>query len=299
MKKHGNRSQTFTEYAILIAVVAAVLFGMRIYMERAVQQKFRESADVFGEGEQYAKGVTRAIYNDGPGPTPITPPSGKDICPGLLSKIDVLEGEIKDLNERAAAFEQSALNLNNSATDLNAQIPLLREQARQLRIQADGYEAQADAKDADALGKRNQAKALNAQADDKQKEIDDYKKNYPFCFPGGCVSSCADGDNCCCVLDSVANLGTEIASLRSEAALLNAQAAVLEDEAKVLHGKAASLYKAADDADGAADDLGGTQVPRLKEQAKSFQDQAADARSAAQKKEDQIEQLKKDYPKCF
>ncbi|MFA4853980.1 MAG: hypothetical protein WC616_01335 [Candidatus Omnitrophota bacterium] len=299
MKKQGNRAQVFTEYVILVAIVAAVLVGMRIYMERAVQQKFRESADVFGEGEQYAKGVTQATYSDTPGALPTIIPTAKDICPGLLSKIDVLDGEIKDLNERAAAFEQSALNLNNSATDLNAQIPVLREQARQLRLQADGYEAQADAKDADALGKRNQAKALNAQADDKQKEIDDYKKNYPLCFPSGCVSSCAEGDNCCCVLDAVANLGTEIASLRSEAALLNAQAAVLEDEAKVLHGKAASLYKAADDADGAADDLGETQVPRLKEQAKSFQEQAADARSAAQKKEEQIEDFKKNYPDCF
>jgi chromosome segregation ATPase len=314
MKKQGNRAQVFTEYVILVAIVAAVLVGIRIYMERAVQQKFRESADVFGEGEQYAKGVTRATYNDAPGTPPITPPSTKDICPGLLSKIDVLESEIKDLNERAESFEQSALNLNNSATNLDGQIPVLREQARQLRILADGYEAQADAKDADALDKRTQAKAfiaqakvLNDQADAKQIELDDLRDNYPsYCVSNPCASTCVDGGDCCCKDDAINKLVNDIAILRSDAAILiataadlNAKAAVLEYDAKVLHGKADSLYKAADDADQSADDLEETQVPSLNKQAKSFEEQAADARSAAQKKEDQIAQFKKDYPSCF
>lgn len=314
MKKQGNRAQVFTEYVILVAIVAAVLVGIRIYMERAVQQKFRESADVFGEGEQYAKGVTTAAYNDTPGisPTPITPTH--DICPGLLSKIEVLEGEIKDLNERAESFEQSALNLNDTATELDAQIPVLREQARQIRILADDYEGQADAKDADALDKRTQAKAfiaqakvLNDQADAKQIELDDLRDSYPaYCVSNPCASTCSEGDTCCCADDAINKLVNDIASLRSEAANLiaqaadlNAKAAVLEYDAKILHEKAASLYKAADDADQSANDLEEIQAPELKKRAKEFEDKAVDARNAAQKKEDQIEQFKKDYPKCF
>jgi|GEM_PF-1619171 len=411
MKKRGNRSQTFTEYVILVAIVAAVLVGMRIYMERAMQQKFRESADVFGEGEQYAKGVTQATYNDEPGfpPPPIDPP--KDICPGLLDKIKALEDEIRELNDRIASFEQSVLDLNNTIAELNAQIPILREQARQLRIQADDYEAQADAKDAAALAKRNEAKDFNAQADkkrdeldalkranpscysgcgcvtgsepscqtmneiaalekerdslrsqaaekkaqadDKQEDIDFYKKNFPQCFteppepcPGvkeaiaalegeikllhneetelnaqankkekeandkkatipacysgsGCLTTCDEGDNCCCVFDTVAKLELEIADLRGKAALSNAAAAVLESEAKNLHEKAASLYKAADDADAAADDLRDTQIISLEGQVEKFEEEINRARNDVQKKEQQIEDFKKNYPYCF
>ena len=314
MKKQGNRAQVFTEYVILIALVAAVLFGMRIYMERAVQQKFRESADVFGEGEQYAKGITTATYNDTPGtPTdPIVPTH--DICPGLLSKIEVLEEEIRDLNERAESFEQSALNLNNTVTELDAQIPILRDQARQIRVLADDYEARAVAKDVLALSKRNEAKAdiiaaraLNDQADAKQIELDDLREKYPYyCVSSPCVSTCADGEDCCCKDDAINTLVSAIATLRSDAAILiaaaaqlNSDAAELEAAALVLHGQAASLYKAADDADQAADDLEETQVPELKRRAKEFEDKAAEARSAAQNKEDQIAQFKIDYPKCF
>lgn len=59
-----SRSQSFAEYVILIALVVAVIIGMRIFMVRAVQEKFRQSADVFGQGEQYEKGVTNIIKNE-------------------------------------------------------------------------------------------------------------------------------------------------------------------------------------------------------------------------------------------
>ncbi len=58
MKTERNSAQTFLEYAILIAIIAAVVMAMRIYFVRAVQEKYRQAADVFGEGEQYERGVT-------------------------------------------------------------------------------------------------------------------------------------------------------------------------------------------------------------------------------------------------
>ncbi len=38
---------------------AAALIAMRVFMVRAVQEKYRQSADVFGQGEQYEPGVTQ------------------------------------------------------------------------------------------------------------------------------------------------------------------------------------------------------------------------------------------------
>ena len=58
MKKKYGKAQSFLEYAVVIIIVAAVVVAMRVYFVRAMQEKFRQSADVFGEGEQYHEGVT-------------------------------------------------------------------------------------------------------------------------------------------------------------------------------------------------------------------------------------------------
>ena len=41
------------EYAVLIGIVVCALMVMRFFMSRSIQEKYRKSADVFGEGEQY------------------------------------------------------------------------------------------------------------------------------------------------------------------------------------------------------------------------------------------------------
>lgn len=46
------------QYTILIILVVAAFMAMRNYMVGALQDKYRQSADVFGEGEQYEEGVT-------------------------------------------------------------------------------------------------------------------------------------------------------------------------------------------------------------------------------------------------
>jgi len=48
-----NKSQAILGYALLIAVVAAGLIAMSVYMKRRVQGSYKKSADVFGQGEQY------------------------------------------------------------------------------------------------------------------------------------------------------------------------------------------------------------------------------------------------------
>ncbi|MFH0763275.1 MAG: hypothetical protein V1925_05250 [Candidatus Omnitrophota bacterium] len=59
MKKINSKAQVLLEYALLIILVVAALVAMRYYIIGAVQEKYRQSGDVFGEGEQYEKGVTK------------------------------------------------------------------------------------------------------------------------------------------------------------------------------------------------------------------------------------------------
>ncbi|MFH0762493.1 MAG: Flp family type IVb pilin [Candidatus Omnitrophota bacterium] len=44
---------TTIEYAFLIAIVAAVLIAMSLYIKRALSGKWREVGDTFGYGRQY------------------------------------------------------------------------------------------------------------------------------------------------------------------------------------------------------------------------------------------------------
>lgn len=54
IKGFYHRGQAFIEYAMVIACIAAALMIMQIYIKRAVQGRFRESADSIGE--HYAPG---------------------------------------------------------------------------------------------------------------------------------------------------------------------------------------------------------------------------------------------------
>ena len=53
--RHGS---AMMEYAALIAIVAAALISMAVYIKRAVSGKYREVGDAFGHGEQFEPGVT-------------------------------------------------------------------------------------------------------------------------------------------------------------------------------------------------------------------------------------------------
>jgi hypothetical protein len=59
MKVKLNKAQTMVEYALLIVIAIAALLTMRIYLLRIVQEKFRQTADVFGSGEQFARNLTK------------------------------------------------------------------------------------------------------------------------------------------------------------------------------------------------------------------------------------------------
>lgn len=47
------RASFSIEYALLLAIVVAVLIGMSVYMKRALCGKWRSVGDTFGQGRQY------------------------------------------------------------------------------------------------------------------------------------------------------------------------------------------------------------------------------------------------------
>jgi len=58
-----NRAQSTLEYVVMIAVIAAALFAMQIYIKRGMQGKMRESADSIGQGFLYSPGATVSNSN--------------------------------------------------------------------------------------------------------------------------------------------------------------------------------------------------------------------------------------------
>src|SRR3989338_6170698 len=152
MKKKSNFAQTLLEYSILISVAAAALIGMRVYLTRAVQEKYRQAAEVYGQGEQYAKGITK----------------NSNLDSGLKSD-DVFiscEGAIKhvvDLNTQVGVLKNRVDNLNqllNDALGKNLQLEVEKaeseKEVQRLRDSATNMEAQAKQNrlDADGLGQR-------------------------------------------------------------------------------------------------------------------------------------------------
>jgi hypothetical protein len=54
----NRKAQSLIEHSTLIAVLVAALVGMFIYLRFSLQGRIRETADVFGRGEQYELNVT-------------------------------------------------------------------------------------------------------------------------------------------------------------------------------------------------------------------------------------------------
>jgi Flp pilus assembly pilin Flp len=44
-----NQAQTLSEYALLIAIISAAIFGMQVYVKRGLQARYKTVVDVTGE----------------------------------------------------------------------------------------------------------------------------------------------------------------------------------------------------------------------------------------------------------
>jgi len=55
-----NTAQSLIEYAILLSLIVAALFGMQVYLKRGIAGKMRSSADEMSGGFFYSPGATQA-----------------------------------------------------------------------------------------------------------------------------------------------------------------------------------------------------------------------------------------------
>lgn len=59
IKRHRNRAVSTVEYAMLIIIILGGLFLMRKQIARAVMGRWKAVGDSFGQGQQYAPGITQ------------------------------------------------------------------------------------------------------------------------------------------------------------------------------------------------------------------------------------------------
>ena len=64
MKNKIIRGMSVIEYSVLIVAVAVALLGMSVFLKRAVSGRWKQSADIFGFGRQYAPGNTTVEINN-------------------------------------------------------------------------------------------------------------------------------------------------------------------------------------------------------------------------------------------
>lgn len=175
MDRRRNKSQTFAEYALLIAVTAGALIAMRVYVIRGVQQKYRESADVFGQGEQYASGRTRITNLDGGTININREIPARDTCVFAAAEADRLERRINELNTKAGSLEQAS-------ADALEQALVLQQEAAALNSEAANFRNQAAQKEDQVAVLTSNVANLRVQAQQTQDKIDWYKSIYRNCF---------------------------------------------------------------------------------------------------------------------
>ena len=90
---------------------------IHLYLGRSIQERYRQSADVFGEGEQYAKGVTRPVETASQLHIP-DPEETQDFCENVLGQTAALEKKAMDLQNRISAYEVRISLMNQEITRL-------------------------------------------------------------------------------------------------------------------------------------------------------------------------------------
>lgn len=172
MKNINNHAQSLIVYALIISLTAAVIMSMRVYVTRMVQAKFRQSADVFGQGEQYAKGLTVVTNLDGD--------TRADIQPTTIGVISIAGQNF--IIGRVDSLEEQVDNLTKTADSLELDITQLDAQIAALNTQNMGQQAGALMKNKDMLMVR--LAIVSKLIEEKQQEIGWFKKKYPDYFKG-------------------------------------------------------------------------------------------------------------------
>lgn len=232
----NKRSQSILEYSVLIIIAVAAFFVSQPYIQRAVQEKYRQGADVMGEGNQYAKGITRAQdsgsssgYINGTFTPPITPPWDK--CPDIQAAYAALLNAIAELEDQILGMETLIADQAKIRQQIRhleeVELPMLQQQEAEFTATADSCAQQAKAYRDAAILKRSQAQAKEDQAAEIQ-----YCCQNPW--EGRCWFVTCD-------YDLINQLIMEAQWLRQQADADDAQAVPLEAKAARYYGYAANM----------------------------------------------------------
>lgn len=186
--KMQNKAQGLLAYMIFIAVIAGALITMKFFLQRTVQEKYRQSSDVWGEGEQYEPNRTTG------GMSGSTWKNRKELCPeaeakmagltaalsNLFQRIQKLLYEIEDLEGRAVALESRAADAQAQADRLREEllIPEALEVEKIIKPLKDEAKKLTD----QAKKRKEKIKTLNEEIKNLQKKIQQLKDFNPDCF---------------------------------------------------------------------------------------------------------------------
>jgi Flp pilus assembly pilin Flp len=291
MKRKKINSQSLIEYTTLLALVAAAVVAMRVFLTRSVQERYRQSADVFGQGEQYVRG--KVIDQSGESPLTKLPPlveETKDLgCEYVSGYVQSLSREYFGYDEPDPEHPGRLLHY-----------PGLREQERDfyrsaLMIEETLLELGGDASAQARLTRGRQAQAKRTQAIDKAKELNDQagELEREAAAKEEEAARAANDEQRQELLEEAADLRAEASDLRdvalSQSEQLNRQAAGLEGQATA--GSSAESESGNRDVD--------DQVRQLQKAAERFRQQAQQKDRAAQAKAQKIQKLKQDNATCF
>ena len=181
--KNKIKSQAFLEYTVLIIIAAAALLAMRIYFMRAVQEKYRQSADVFGEGEQYAPGVTQVTEMNEKSFDPVAQDANKDTCANIVARVKLMQNELNGSDQpvgckapdcvHVAGLIELAKKYEAQAVDIDGQVAILTKQ---------GMTNETVSLIESARVLREKAAFLRDKAQLKQDQIINLKLTRPECF---------------------------------------------------------------------------------------------------------------------
>ena len=285
MKRANKLAQLSFEYAIVIVLVVTAIVGMKLYFQRSLQERYRQSANVFGQGEQYAKGRTQETNSGDPAVVGGGPVGGALSCSTVNKLVTDLKNLITDLRGQADGFDTQADGKNIDAQALQTDIDKLGTDLIDLQTRAD------DNEEAARVNREHVIPRLEQEEAAIQQELDRFPMMYPECRDNtpseGRVGRLPESD---CerllkeIQDRLSNKQKELKNIKDATTKLEKDAIDFRQQAGQKNNERGNKLE---------------EKINLENNARSLQAKAAGLRNTADEKEAQINQYKTDFPDCF
>lgn len=144
---------------------------IHLYLGRSIQERYRQSADAFGGGEQYAKGVTRSVETASQLHIP-DPEETQDFCENLQGQTAALEKKITDLQKRISTNEVSIRLMNQEIMKLRNANPRFQGASNKNITRIEGM-----------IGTlRNKVGNWETEEAGIETVVSNLKQKFPYCF---------------------------------------------------------------------------------------------------------------------